>query len=164
MASAIGDLSDLTAGDTRDVSVSGVFSDLDGDALTITAGSSDDAVATVVVLADQSTLTLTGVAEGTTTITVTAEDADGNRVSDAFDVTVAAPSVHALRQRGPLRRQRRRGDRRVGIPTGQERLALRQDQLRRVAGGRQGSPQLRLIPAVHRLPLLLSLRESSRGR
>ena len=56
VASAIGDLSDLTAGDTGDVSVSGVFSDLDGDALTITAGSADDAVATVVVSADQSTL------------------------------------------------------------------------------------------------------------
>ena len=91
VASAIGDLSDLAAGDTRDVSVSGVFSDLDGDALTITAGSSSDGVATVVVSADQSTLTLTGVAAGTATITVTAEDADGNRVSDAFEVTVAAP-------------------------------------------------------------------------
>ena len=91
VASAIGDLSDLTAGDTRDVSVSGVFSDLDGDALTITAGSSDDAVATVAMSADQSTLTLTGVAEGTATITVTAEDSGGDRVSDAFEVTVAAP-------------------------------------------------------------------------
>ena len=91
VASATGDISDLTAGDTRDVSLSGVFSDADGDALTITAGSSDDAVATVVVSADQSRLTLTGVAEGTATITVTAEDADGNRVSDAFEVTVAAP-------------------------------------------------------------------------
>ena len=91
VALAIGDIPDLAAGDTRDVSLSGVFSDLDGDALTITAGSSSDGVATVVVSADQSRLTLTGVAEGTATITVTAEDADGNRVSDAFDVTVAAP-------------------------------------------------------------------------
>ena len=31
------------------------------------------------------------VAEGTATITVTAEDSGGDRVSDAFDVTVAAP-------------------------------------------------------------------------
>ena len=84
VALAIGDVS-LEANATQDVSLSGVFSD--GDALTITAGSSDDAVATVVVSADQSTLTLTGVAEGT----VTAEDADGNRVSDAFEVTVTAP-------------------------------------------------------------------------
>ena len=90
VALAIGDVS-LEANATQDVSLSGVFSDADGDALTITAGSSDDAVATVVVSADQSTLTLTGVAEGTVTVTVTAEDADGNRVSDAFEVTVTAP-------------------------------------------------------------------------
>ena len=89
--SAISDISDLTAGSTRDVPLSGVFRDPDGDVLTITPGSSNDAVATVVVWADQSRLTLTGVAAGTATITVTAEDADGNRVSDAFDVTVAAP-------------------------------------------------------------------------
>ena len=90
VALAIGDVS-LEANATQDVSLSGVFSDADGDALTITAGSSDDAAATVVVSADQSTLTLTGVAEGTVTVTVTAEDADGNRVSDAFEVTVTAP-------------------------------------------------------------------------
>ncbi len=33
--------------------------------------------------------------DGTATITVTAEDSDGNRVSDAFDVTVAGPSSGA---------------------------------------------------------------------
>ncbi len=90
VASAIGDVS-LEANATRDVSLGGVFSDADGDALTITADSSDAAVAAVVVSADQSTLTLTGVTEGTATVTVTAEDADGNRVSDAFEVTVTAP-------------------------------------------------------------------------
>ena len=37
---------------------------------------------------DQSKLTLAGVAEGTATITVTAQDSDGNQVSDAFDVAV----------------------------------------------------------------------------
>ena len=92
VASAIGDVS-LEANATQDVSLGGVFSDLDGDALTITADSSDGSVATVVVSADQSTLTLTGVTEGTATITVTAEDADGNRVSDAFEVTVTAPQT-----------------------------------------------------------------------
>ncbi|MCY4475101.1 MAG: fibronectin type III domain-containing protein, partial [Chloroflexi bacterium] len=40
----------------------------------------------------QSKLTVTGVAEGTATITVTAQDADGNTVSDPFDVTVNAPA------------------------------------------------------------------------
>ena len=38
--------------------------------------------------ADQSKLTVAGVAEGTATITVTARDAHGNRVSDEFSVSV----------------------------------------------------------------------------
>ena len=89
VASGIGDIANLTAGATQEVSLSGVFSDADGDALTIiSAGSSDDAVATASVAADYSTLTVTGVAEGTATITVTAQDADGFRVSDAFQVSV----------------------------------------------------------------------------
>ena len=87
--SALADVSRLEAGSTQDVSLSGVFRDADGDSLTITAISSDDAKATVTVAADQSQLTLTGVAEGTATITVTAQDADGNTVSDTFDAPVA---------------------------------------------------------------------------
>ena len=92
VASAISDVSGLEAEDTQDVSLSGVFSDADGDALTFTAASSDDAIATVTVAADGSTLTLTGVSEGTGTITVTARDADGNTVSDDFAVSVEPAS------------------------------------------------------------------------
>ncbi len=88
VASAIGDASGLEAGATQDVSLSGVFSDADNDSLTITATSSNTAKATVSVAADGSKLTLAGVAQGTTTITVTAQDSDGNRVSDAFEVSV----------------------------------------------------------------------------
>ena len=91
VASAIADLSSLEVDATQEVSLSGVFSDADGDALTITAGSSDEAKATVTVTADRSNLAVTGVAEGTATITVTAQDTDGNAVSDAFDVSVTAP-------------------------------------------------------------------------
>ena len=91
VASAIGDVSGLEAGATREVSLSGAFSDPDGDALTITAASGDESVATVEVAADDSALIVTGVAAGTATITVTAGDADGNRVSDAFDVSVVKP-------------------------------------------------------------------------
>ena len=90
VASAIGDVSDLAVGDTRDISLSGVFSDADGDDLSITASSSGESVAAVAVAADQSGLTVSGVSEGTATITVTAQDSKGNRVSDAFDVTVSA--------------------------------------------------------------------------
>ena len=89
VASALADVSGLEVGSTQDVSLSGVFSDADGDALTITAASSDDAKATVTVASDQSKLTVAGVAEGTATITVTAQDADGNTVSDTFDAPVA---------------------------------------------------------------------------
>ncbi len=88
VASGISDVSGLEEGAARDVSLAGVFSDADGDALTISAASSDDGVATVAVAGDGSALTLAGVAEGTATVTVTAEDSDGNRVSDAFDVSV----------------------------------------------------------------------------
>ena len=88
VASALADVSGLEEDATQDVSLSGVFSDADGDALTITATSSDDAIATVTVATDQTKLTVAGVSEGTATITVTAEDADGNRVSDSLDVSV----------------------------------------------------------------------------
>ena len=88
VAQPLADVTGLEMETTRDISLSGVFSDADGDALTITAASSDDAKATVSLSADQSKLTVAGVAEGSATITVTAQDADGNRVSDAFGVSV----------------------------------------------------------------------------
>ena len=65
-----------------------MFSDADGDSLTVSATSSDETKATVSVASDGSKLTLAGVAEGTTTITVTAQDSDGNQVSDSFAVSV----------------------------------------------------------------------------
>ena len=91
VASALSDVSGLEVGATQDVSLSGVFSDADNDSLTVTAASDDEAIATVSVATDGSSLTVGGVAEGTATVTVTAQDTDGNRVSDAFDVEVSAP-------------------------------------------------------------------------
>ena len=90
VSSAISDATIVKENGTSQVSLSGVFDDADGDTLTITAKSSDDTKATVTVASDGSKLTLAGVAEGTVTITVTAEDSDGNTVSDAFEVTVGA--------------------------------------------------------------------------
>ena len=89
VASSISDISGLEVDATQEVSLSGVFRDADGDPLTIEAASSDDAKATVTVAAGQSKLTVAGVAEGSATITVTAQDADGNRVSDTFEAPVA---------------------------------------------------------------------------
>ena len=88
VASALADVSGLEAGSARDASLSGVFTDADGDSLTITAASDDADVATVTVAADYSSVTVTGVAGGTAAITVTAEDSDGNTVSDSFTVSV----------------------------------------------------------------------------
>ncbi|WP_419853299.1 Ig-like domain-containing protein [Candidatus Poriferisodalis sp.] len=62
----------------RQVNVAGALCDADGNNLATTAASSDEAVATVAVAADQSALTVAGVAGGTATITVTAEDPEGN--------------------------------------------------------------------------------------
>ena len=103
VASAIADVSSLEEGATRDIALSGVFSDADGDSLTVTAASSDNAKATVAVAADQSALTVSGVAEGTATVTVTAQDTDGNTVSDAFDVTVIrGPEPEPVELPGPV--------------------------------------------------------------
>ena len=94
VASTLADVSGLEEGAAQEISLSGVFRDADGDALTIAASSSDETAATVAVAADQPKLTLTGVAEGTATITVTAQDSDGNRVSDTFDASVVkAPQL-----------------------------------------------------------------------
>ena len=113
VAQALADVSGLEEGSTQDVSLSGVFSDADGDALTISATSSGEAIATATVAADQSKLTVAGVAEGTATITVTAQDSDGNAVSDTFNVTVVQapePVVPETPNQAPhgVRRHRRR--------------------------------------------------------
>ena len=88
MDSAIGDVS-LEEEGSQDISLSGVFSDADGDSLTLSATSSDEAIVSAFEFGG--TLTIVGVSAGAATITVTAQDADGNTVSDAFDVTVTAP-------------------------------------------------------------------------
>ena len=101
VASAIADISSLEVGASQLIPLSGVFTDPEGDALTLSAVSSSDAVVTVLaqldpVTASATAITVTGVASGTATITVTARDSDGNSVSDAFEVTV--PATELLQQ------------------------------------------------------------------
>ena len=98
VVSAIADVGELQIDAAHEVPLSGVFSDPDGDALTISTTSSDNAIATVSATIDPVTgsttaLTVTATGEGTATVTVTARDSDGNSVSDDFDVTVPAPVV-----------------------------------------------------------------------
>ena len=95
VSNAIADATIVNESGTRTVSLSGVFSDADSDALTLTAASSDDAKATVTVASDQSTLTVTAKSRGQAAITVTADDGNGGTVSDALTVTVKAAPVVA---------------------------------------------------------------------
>ncbi|MCM1989819.1 immunoglobulin-like domain-containing protein [Oceanirhabdus seepicola] len=70
------------------IDVSGTFSDADGDTLTISAVSDNEEVTTVVV--NGTDVIVTPVSEGTTNITVTANDNKGGTVNTTFNVTVNA--------------------------------------------------------------------------
>ena len=93
-AKAIADLA-IEVGDSEAVDVSeNYFSDPDGDELTYTAASSDDAVATVSVSGAE--VNVTGVAAGSATVTVTATDPGGLSADQMFDVAVANQSPEAV--------------------------------------------------------------------
>ena len=85
----------LVAGTTQDVDVSGTFDDHDGinDTLTYTANSDDTSVATVSL--SGTTLTVSGVAAGDTTVTVSASDNSAS-ASDTFAVKVETDTQPVL--------------------------------------------------------------------
>ncbi len=88
VANAVADAGPLPAGQTLTVNMNNVFSDADSDYFTFGVTTSDSAVATVSW--SDGTLTVTGVALGSATITMTASDNYGGSVSDSFAVTVTA--------------------------------------------------------------------------
>ena len=81
------------AGDTMPLNLAKYYDDPEGDDLTYTANSDNTDVATVTDPGDGSMITITAVAEGMATITVTAEDSDNDPVPHAFIVMVGAPAV-----------------------------------------------------------------------
>jgi hypothetical protein len=83
---ALLDVSLTLGGDSSEQGLVGVFTDADGDTLTYSATSSNEAVATVGV--SDNTLRVTPVAEGNTTIVVIANDGKDGSVRDTLDVTV----------------------------------------------------------------------------
>ena len=103
VAEAIADQS-VMVDETTTVALASVFSDPDGDTLTLTASSGATDKATVSL--SGTTLTITGIAAGTATITVTASDGSLS-VTDTFDITVTTPPppnrapVVAERDSGP---------------------------------------------------------------
>ena len=78
----------IPAGESVTVDVAGNFTDPDGNTLSFSAASSDDAVATASV--SGSNVTITGVAAGTATVTVTASDPGGLSATQSISVTVEA--------------------------------------------------------------------------
>ncbi len=85
----IADQSLTTGFGTKTISLSNVFSDLDADPLTLSATVANQTIVTAAITG--TALTLTEVAAGSTTVTVTANDGKGGTVSDQFAVTVTTP-------------------------------------------------------------------------
>lgn len=73
-------------GGTDTLDVSGYFSDPDGDVLTYAVETSDAGVVTSIAV--NSTVTLSGVAEGDANVTVTARDPGGSSARQSFGVSV----------------------------------------------------------------------------
>ena len=90
------DDADIHVGESIEVSLSGRFSDPDGDELTYAATSSDSSVATVSV--SGATLRVAGVGDGTATVTATASDAGGLSAEQVFTVTVPNRAPEAVGQ------------------------------------------------------------------
>ncbi len=76
----------VAVGETVTVNAAGHFTDPDGDALTFTAASSNDAIASVAVAGSE--VTVTAAARGGATVTVTARDPGGLSAQLTFAVTV----------------------------------------------------------------------------
>ena len=81
----------LSPGDTVTADVANLFEDPEGDELTLSAASSDTAVATASL--DGSSLTVVAVADGSATVTVTATDTADNSNHVEFTVTVEGPNL-----------------------------------------------------------------------
>lgn len=86
-------------GDAREWDLGDYFVDPDGQPLIYSARSANPGIATAAV-ADSTTLVVTGVASGMTTITVTATDPGGLTATTAFEVTVQEAAPRAVSPRG----------------------------------------------------------------
>ena len=89
----IADQTLVAGGEAASVDVADNFSDPDGDSLAFSAASSDTTVATVAV--EGSVVSITPMAAGSATVTVTAADPDGLSAEQMFSVTVQGTANQA---------------------------------------------------------------------
>ncbi|WP_121616632.1 Ig-like domain-containing protein [Virgibacillus halodenitrificans] len=86
-----GETINLSLDPNKTIDISNVFSDPDGDTLNFTVTSDKDSV--VQATLDGTNINLTGLVEGSSLITVTAEDGNGGTVSETFYVNVVEKAV-----------------------------------------------------------------------
>lgn len=91
---AIGNQNVLMGAEDLIVPTTGIFTDQDEDILSLSAVSSDDSIATVVVRGTDLVITPVGV--GAATITLTVSDGKGGIAEDSFIVSVAEPIVASM--------------------------------------------------------------------
>ncbi|MEO9849554.1 MAG: YHYH protein [Reichenbachiella sp.] len=94
LSESLGNLSLATGFETFDILLSDVFTDEDGDNITLTVESSDEEVALAEI--NGQTLTLIEVGNGSTTISVTATDVDGGSATAQFTLSIgdnSSPTV-----------------------------------------------------------------------
>lgn len=96
VANPIANKSAAPGGSPLIIDATNTFSDPEGNALTLTAVSSSNSIASVSVSGKQ--LTINPLAAGTATITVTAADGNGGSVSTTFTVTVTSTAVVILNE------------------------------------------------------------------
>ena len=85
----------VAVGESRTLDPSGYFRDPDGDPLVYVAASSDSSV--IDVSAADAAITVTGVAKGEATVTITATDTEGLAATQPFTVRVPLPPPAELR-------------------------------------------------------------------
>ena len=115
---AVGVFPDLTIGDgeTTTLAISNYFNDPDGDKLTYAGGTADARIARASIF--RTSLTLTGVSEGRTTLTLTATDPDNLEVTQRAQVTVTS-GVRAPRPVGRIAAQTIAEGRNRSLPVSQ---------------------------------------------
>ncbi len=92
VAAPLADVIEPAVGGGRQIDLSSVFADADGDALTYSAATTNEDISVGYI--DGAGMLVLALSRGTVTITVTADDGNGGTVSDSFTVTVKeAPTV-----------------------------------------------------------------------